>query len=277
MPGARQGDREDTALVGRLSIPDLVATYRAAEIAIRSGYAQVHGAIESLRAAFLFERHGLTLRTKHRDVQADWSDPTDTIVELRRVIWSVLIDRLEVRKMMSVAAWATLENEIRRGEPPEINEENVAGMVAKFKSDVPAMLKAAVDEVFSFLRPPHSRFKTNTEFELGGRVVLSGYITYGYGRTWGVNHYRQQDLIALDNVFAVLDGKLADDSTYGPLGSAINACPHGSPCKGETAMFEFKGFHNGNLHLRFKRMDLVAKLNAIAGGARLKPATDGGE
>lgn len=265
-------DAETSALVGRLSIPDLVGTYRAAELAIRAGFGQVHGAIESLRAAFLFERHGLTLRTKYQDVRADWADPDETIVELRRVIWSVLIDRLEVRKMMSVAAWEALEKEIRHGEPPEITEETVAGMVAKFKHDVPSMLKAAVDEVFAFLRPPHSRFKTNTEFELGERVVLSGYVSYGYGRTWSISHYRQQHLIALDNVFAVLDGKLADDSTYGPLGSAINACPHGQPCRGETAMFEFKGYHNGNLHLRFKRLDLVAKLNAIAGGARLKPS-----
>lgn len=275
MPGTRQGDVEDTALVGRLSIPDLVATYRAAEMSIRAGYAQVHGAIESLRAAFLFERHGLTLRTKHHDVRADWSDPGETIVELRRVIWSVLIDRLEVRKMMSVAAWDALEKEIRQGEPPEITEETVAGMVAKFKHDVPSMLKAAVDEVFAFLRPRGSEYKTNTEFEIGERAVLTGYVSRGYGRTWRVDSYRQQHLVALDNVFAVLDGKLVDDSHYGPLGSAINACSNGAECRGETAMFEFRGFKNGNLHLRFKRVDLVAKLNAVAGGARLKPPAGG--
>ena len=30
---------------------------------------------------------------------------------------------------------------------------------------------------------------------------------------------------------------------------------------------------NSNLHLEFKRMDLVQKLNAVAGGMNLKPGT----
>ena|SRR5439155_23407886 len=39
---------------------------------------------------------------------------------------------------------------------------------------------------------------------------------------------------------------------------------------GETDYFRFKCFRNRNLHLEFKRLDLVAKLNAVAGGMRLR-------
>lgn len=39
----------------------------------------------------------------------------------------------------------------------------------------------------------------------------------------------------------------------------------------ETAYFRFRCFKNGNLHIEFKRLDLVARLNQVAGGARLKP------
>jgi len=34
---------------------------------------------------------------------------------------------------------------------------------------------------------------------------------------------------------------------------------------GETEYFKFKACKNGNLHLEFKRMDLVSKLNQLAG------------
>jgi hypothetical protein len=39
---------------------------------------------------------------------------------------------------------------------------------------------------------------------------------------------------------------------------------------GETEYFAFRCFRNHNLHLRFKRPDLVAKINQIAGGNALR-------
>jgi hypothetical protein len=49
--------------------------------------------------------------------------------------------------------------------------------------------------------------------------------------------------------------------------AAIEASRTGS---GETEYFRFKCCRNHNLHLEFKRLDLVEKLNAIAGGMRLR-------
>ena len=48
---------------------------------------------------------------------------------------------------------------------------------------------------------------------------------------------------------------------------AIEAAKDGT---GETEYLRFRCFRNRNLHLEFKRLDLVAKLNAIAGGMRLR-------
>ena len=53
----------------------------------------------------------------------------------------------------------------------------------------------------------------------------------------------------------------------GPLIDAIEAAKDGT---GETEYFRFRCFRNRNLHLEFKRLDLVAKLNAVAGGMRLR-------
>lgn len=39
----------------------------------------------------------------------------------------------------------------------------------------------------------------------------------------------------------------------------------------ETEYFKFKFFFNGNCHIQFKRMDLVARMNQIAGENLVKP------
>jgi hypothetical protein len=261
-------------IADRISIPDLVATFRQAEAEVRASFASINAAVGRLKAVGAGGEY-LRLRGRHdhQRYSFDWADPTEVITELRRDVWATLIERMQLRRAMSIEAWAKLEKQIKEDEPPEISIENVESMVAQFRDDAPVMLKAAVDEVFHFLRPPGSAFKTNTEFELGERVVLSGYVSLGYGRCWDVNHYRSQNLIALENVFRMLDGKVTreEGSYYGDLHSAIEKIPNGEKCRGKTDYFEFVGYRNHNLHLRFVRLDLVAKLNQIAGGARLKP------
>ena len=127
-------------------------------------------------------------------------------------------------------------------------------------------IEEAVREVFEFLRPRNSRYKTNTEFEIGKRVILFA-LENKWGGGFRVDHYREQNIRAIDNVFHALDGNGTIKSHRGPLIDAIEASKDGT---GETEYFRFRCFRNRNLHLEFKRLDLVAKLNAVAGGMRLR-------
>lgn len=263
-------EEEGTALTVGMSIADLVAIYTKAEADIVAGFRQVGAALAALDGAFALAHFGFRLRNRHHDIHAEWERPEETIVELRRSIWSHLIERTQIRKAMSIKAWDDLKKEIEKGHPPEITEENVAGMVARFRTDAPEMLRQAVAEVFDFLRPRSSDYKTNTEFEIGERVILKGYLEPGWSN-WHVDYHRSQHLIALENVFGAIEGRLRDKGSKSDLENAINAISRSKPCVGETALFAFRGHKNRTLHLRFKRMDLVARLNAVAGGARLKP------
>ena len=95
--------------------------------------------------------------------------------------------------------------------------------------------------------------------------------THQWTKTYRVAYGRSRDVLrAMDNVFHLLDGQGTVKTTEGPLVDAINACPV-DVGEGETVYFRFKCYRNRNLHLEFKRMDLVQKLNAVAGGERLKP------
>jgi len=70
--------------------------------------------------------------------------------------------------------------------------------------------------------------------------------------------------MCIDKVFYALDGKGIPPGYNTPLVDAINNTPT-SVGHGETEYFKFKCYQNNNLHLNFKRMDLVKKLNRIAG------------
>ena len=171
---------------------------------------------------------------------------------------------------MSIADWTAFERQINDGEPPPIDVPTISGMIDQFRADIPDMLQKAVKEVFEWLRPPGSRYKTNTEYEIGERVVLGWMVRRELGR-WRVNYDREQNLLALENVFAIIGGQVPQQAGYySAISTAIRAC-EGGACHGATDLVEFRGYGNGNLHLRFRRMDLVRRLNAVAGGARLKP------
>jgi len=263
-----------TAIAGRLTVAELVATYERAERDIRAAFGTVAGALKSLDACFSLEGHGFDLRRNRRNYGegTNWAEPEDHLRELRRQVWGLLVERMEIRKAMSIKAWDDLQKQISDEEPPPIDAVTVHGIIDQFRAEIPDMLQAAVAEVFEWLRPPSSQYKTNTEFEIGERVVLRWCVERSYGK-WGVNDRREQNLVALENVFAMVGGAVpvhAHGGYYSEISTAIKACPP-EKCHGATPLVEFRGYRNGNLHLRFRRMDLVARLNAVAGGARLKP------
>ena len=67
----------------------------------------------------------------------------------------------------------------------------------------------------------------------------------------------------MDNAFHLIDG--AGISKYPE--NAITAIENAAKNQdfAETEYFRFQWYKNGNLHIKFKRMDLVNKINQIAG------------
>lgn len=259
-------------LAQRLTVPELVETWRRAESDVRAAFAMVARAEKSLDAAFTLDgTFGLRVRER-RNCRIDFNDAEGPLLELRRSIWSHLVDRLEIRRMMSIKAWTELEKQLEGKEIPEITEEAVRAMVAQYSAALPSMLEDAIVEVFDWLRPPNSDYKTNSEFEIGKRVCLEGVLDTFLLDLSGklkVGHWSQPRLTALENVFSALAGEGSITKThYGELTDAIpNA---GFPCSGETLFFKFRGFKNRSLHLEFKRLDLLKKFNTVAGGKRLR-------
>jgi len=257
-----------TDIAKRETLAAMIGTYRQATQKVEEAYVMLESAQNSLRAMFL-DGPGYRFNVNDRNCSEVGKKASDEVnAKIKKDAWSQIVKRMELRRLLSIRRRTELDDQIDKGELPELTEENVLALFETSAANVNVYLEEAVHEVFEYLRPPQSRFKTNTEFELGKRVILTWQVEKGWSRgKFRVNYHREKYITALDNVFAMIDGKVPVKSYHGPLYDAITDSPDGS---GQTDYFKFKCYLNGNLHLEFQKPELVARLNAVAGGNRLR-------
>jgi len=263
----------ETLPIPRTTIIALVVAYNEAEIKIKQAFELLNTAETNLKDAF-GDKHlqfdfGYLIRQQHVDLKS----PDQLMSYLQRDAWRILVERMELRKIMSQARVTELDRQLETGSGlPPITEKDILAVLQGTLASMDTYSQEMVREVFEFLRPRRSDYKTNTEFEIGKKVIIRWAVERKYGSDgFHISYHYEQNLRGVDNVFHRLDGKGLIPTYGGPLCDAISKA--GKDSKGETDYFRFRCFANRNLHLEFKRMDLVAKLNAIAGGNRLKPQT----
>ncbi|NUP12916.1 MAG: DUF4942 domain-containing protein [Polyangiaceae bacterium] len=266
------------ALARKTTITELVSTWRAAEADIRAAFAAIVAA--QTRLSFVFcggDGSEMRVGACDRGHAGDFDKPDEAVERLRRHAWTVIVQRLELRRMMSNRRYKELCEQLEKEALPDITEESVATFAQRYVDSLVEMHKEAVVECFEYLRPWHGRHKTNSRFEIGPRVVLERRVERRWsGEGYNVKSDRDQEFIALENVFSALDGRGTICKThYSELANAIKAS--GPQGVGETPYFRFRCFRNGNLHLAFRRLDLLKRFNQIAGGARLRETESSGD
>jgi hypothetical protein len=275
----------DTGLVIRSTLPQLVKAWEDSKREIEGAFALLDCARERLHREFGVEHYGFDFGIRGRDSRSTYGY-TDTseklLAGMKKDAWRILIQRMELRRVLSIKRAAELDKQLETGEGlPEIEEKQILAMLEGTLNSIPQLIEEAVKEVFDWLRPYRSEYVTNQKWEVGRKVIISYAVSRFGSKTWSTNYNREQNIRALDNVFHALDGKGTIKSNRGPLVDAINACPKSVSIedaatvpvdRGETEYFKFKCFQNQNLHLEFKRMDLVTRLNQVAGGMQLRPA-----
>lgn len=267
-------------LITRNTVRTLVTEFQRAELAVREHFAGLHAAMDRVNGAFgIGGEHrvgGLSIypsRGSHHYASFDADDVEHALMMLRRQAWDVLAARLEIRKAMSSAALAEFERQIQSEDPPPITEETTVAWMLHMVSTQGERFQAKCVEVFDAMRPRSDdrKYKTNKPYEIGERVVLTWMVEPNWIGGWRVRYdHKQRFTTALESVFRGLDGKGYASSTSQHGSELEDAICSSATGRGETEYFEFKCFKNGNLHLRFKRPDLVARLNQVAGGMRLR-------
>lgn len=274
----------------RASLSTLCAAFAASERDLRTAFELIAGAEARLNAAFAVEtndRSSFGVRTcASGNCGGSMGKVEDSIAELRRDGWRSVAARLGLHRVMSVARSKEHAAYLDRLDLPELTEAAVGAYVRRFRVELGSLFEAKVDEVFNWLRPRGhqklARLKTNEKnarFELGPKVVLEGVLDKRYSPSskywfgYHVDYTQHPHILALESVFSLLDGKgEAPQSHRGELTDAIDAVKYVGV--GETQWFRFKCHKNGRLHLEFKRIDLLKRINEIAGGKNLRPARE---
>lgn len=268
-----------TDLARRLSAHDLIAAFVRAVAAIRFHFAAIVAIEEEINSSCgLSEHHRIHVSACGHTFWDNFDDADQAIRIVNREMWELIVERLELKRMMSTARYTRLMQSLAADQEkklPMISEESVRAFVIEHATDARSNFEEAIAEVFSWLRPnhdtPRAQYKTNQKnatFEIGRTVVLTGMCEIGPKRGQRIirtSTIVSQRMIALENVFSGLDGKGTSVKAHAsPIELALNASPDG---RAESAYFRVKCFKNGNMHLEFLRDDLRAELNRRAGGA----------
>jgi len=261
----------------RQTVSELVGVYQRAAAEIQECFGRLGAAEAAMNHAFSDEGYStFSLRTAYGARPFNFATDADHVIEMLRAdVWWRLFEILEVKRFMSVKRFEQLKKDVEARKMPEITVETVFGAFNDLTSKMDSYIHEAVDEVFQFLRPrgqtKASKYKTNTEWEVGQKVILTHRIESTWSDMFDVSHYYEQEMTAPENVFSALDGKgTATKEYYSKLSQAIKKTPVKSDGRGETEYFRFRCCKNGNLHIEFKRLDLLVRFNAMAGGKNLK-------
>ena len=269
-----------TDLAHRETITALVGTYQQATADIAAAYAMLDAAKKRLNLAFKTAHIEVIRRNNGGDTEP--KEVTGVNKEIKRRAWCAIVERMEVKKLMSIKRREELDRQLngdsRSYEPvaelPDLTEANILGMFQDTMAKASEYANEAVFEIFDWLRPHAGHtadLKTNEKWRIGKKVIIGYAVEMAYSRgKYNVKYDREKNLVALDNAFHMLDGKGTLKGYHGPLVNAIKESPDGT---GETDYFKFKCCKNHNLHVEFKRPDLVAKINRTAGGNRIGGAS----
>lgn len=262
----------ETLPIPRTTLAGMVEAYVLAEQEVRQAFGMLVQARERLKVAFI-QPDGYRFRlngdgSRHGG-RPDYEKPEEILSDVKREVWACLVEKMELRRILSIKRAEELDKQIETGDGlPAITLENILAMLEGTINQAGAYIEESVKEVYEWLRPHTQDYKTNSIFEVDRKVIKWGVERKYSGGGFRINYHRQKEFTALDNVFHALDGKgCIAKSHYGPLYDAVYSSPDG---KGETDYFRFKCYGNGNIHMEFKREDLLAKFNQVAGGMRLK-------
>jgi len=257
----------DKEVIKRETLPFMLDAYDTACKEIDQAFELFENAKLRLRAAF-GDIHSFDVLGQLRYMG---NTPDGVKQGIKKMAWQSFLDRLEVKKFMSIKDLEKLEKSLDDiKNMPDITIDSLIEIQTGLMNTAPDYAKTMALEAYEILLPgarEFDKYKTNEKYGrgyLGKKVILSWFLDHGYGNNYHVNNYNEKKLMCVDKTFHFLDGQGVPKGYSCPLIQEINNTSH-SVGTGETDYFKFKCYQNNNLHMEFKRMDLVKKLNQIAG------------
>lgn len=262
---------EETGVIEYTTAGQIATAFQAAKKRIeraanelQQAYADLNKQIENTSIRVDPPEFELNARDSTRDTEL-------LIAKAKMQVWAGLIDKLNIRKVMSSKRSEELSKLLHSqdygwaaAQLPDITPETILDVLSGMAQGVEEFLKEAVLEEYDYWKPMRrSDYKTNQKSVDSGKLERKVIRWVGEHRWLDSRHAAH--IRAISNIMSMLDGKGVCEGYRCEIEDAISA---GNDA-GETPYFIWKRFGNGNLHLTFRRQDLLDKFNAICGRNRL--------
>jgi Domain of unknown function (DUF4942) len=264
----------DKGLIPKKTAEQMVGAYDLAMEKVRQGYTLLDEAQRLLETSFgSYTHHGnfdTVSRTTYWYGDERAKDTCKAIKDhCTRSAWSVILGVLQIEKVASNRRIEKIQDDLENGQLPPLTVDEIFNLLQSMVQNAGEIHQELVEEAFKILRPANRNgYKTNQRYEIGKKVILGWMVEHQWtGGKFRVRYGSRDRVNAVDKAFHLLDGKGIPDGYDLPLATAIETCEGG---QGETGYFKFKCYGNQNLHLEFKRPDLVRELNVRCAGKWLR-------
>lgn len=211
----------------------------------------------------MFDRCGYALTHIEGDEHRGTRDAMAEAVEFARkrvdmFAWQSLQRLSGLRNLMDAQATKDFAKQLSDN-PPPFTDANIVATYTGLAAQSADIFERGLVNVFHGLNV--RKYKTNSAFRVGKRVVLS-HVLGSWHSGW--NHYAngRETIADLDRCFHILDGKKPPETA-----NAADTVQHAYAQRQavvETPYFSARLFPgNKNIHLTFKRLDLVDRANDI--------------
>lgn len=203
------------------------------------------------------------------DPFSNWSNKETYMAEvtknLDQNIWERLILTSGIEKLMDKQAHEEFRKSLVKDMPP-VSADAVAATLEQLRMDARTIFLRGLANCFSGL---DRRFRSHDGFKIGSRIVLT-YAMDRYG-SWS-RYEREVEFRDVERVFRTLDGKEHVDRYGGIIGAIEKArqvaregvkWDKAVTFVAEDDYFRVRIFGNGNMHVWFKRNDLVRRANLL--------------
>lgn len=185
-----------------------------------------------------------------------------------RGVWNHCLQATQLSTLMDAKAREQFRDGLNK-DCPEATVDNVAATMFSLLGDSKMIFQRGVVTAFQGLARSAKDYKRNDVFKIAERCARPYAFRVTDGGTWSswsFSTYAEDELFDLERVFHVLDGKPVPDREASIVGAIKTACysrESPKPTEAENDYVHCRWYKNGSLHLRFKRLDLLKRVNQI--------------
>lgn len=180
----------------------------------------------------------------------------DCTKDIDRQFWRAAFEKTGYMQLLDAASRKVFDEDMRQN-PPVFNVGNIRSTFISLSQTSEQMFSDGIVNVFRRLS---GNYQTNDAFKIGHKIIMSGMMQHRWSGGLEFRYGWSDDQINdIDRVIKTLDGK---KHTPRELSCAMVGS-FGKKEIYEDQYYRAKAFKNSNLHLEFKRADLVDKINLI--------------